>query len=72
VALALEFQGTGDIGDALAAVVATVEAGVGAAPDLLDLLVAVDLDAVEINRDAGGLGANAVFDSGTGAASGRA
>ena len=51
VPLALQLQAAGGVGDAFPAVVAAVEAGVRAAPHLLDLHVGVDLHAVEEHRD---------------------
>jgi hypothetical protein len=49
VAFALEFEAAGDVGDSFATVVASVDAGVGTAPDLLDPLVGVGFDSVEVH-----------------------
>ena len=47
VALALQLEPAGSVGDSLAAVVAAVDPRVLSAPDLVDRLVGVDLEAVE-------------------------
>ena len=64
MAFALELQSAGHIGDAFAAVVAPVDAGVRTAPDLADRLLHVDLLSVEIHRDLGLLGQLAVLEAG--------
>src|SRR5881394_1639219 len=49
MAFALELQAARLVGNALASVVASVHARVRAAPDLVDRLVGVNLDAVEMH-----------------------
>ena len=51
VALALELQSLRRVGDALAAFVAAIHAGVRSAPNLLNLHVGVDLLTIEKHRD---------------------
>ena len=51
MALALEFDAAGGIGQASAFVISAVDAGFGSAPDLVNGLIRVDLDAVEKHTD---------------------
>src|SRR5207237_8404344 len=60
VAFGLELEAAGGVGDALATVVAAVDAAAGPAPDLADGEIAVDLLAVEVHGKHRLLGALAV------------